>query len=183
MRALPDSIDRILIDEETIGAKVAELAQQVSSDYHDEDDLILIGVLKGAFIFMADLSRRLTIRHSIDFVALSSYADGEARSGAVRLIMDTRNSLNKSNILIVEDIVDTGHTLNYLHRLLELREPKSMRTCVLLKKPEREEVAVHIDYLGFEIPNEWVVGYGLDYADRFRTLPYIGALKPSAYKK
>jgi hypoxanthine phosphoribosyltransferase len=182
MSALPDSIDRILIDEQTISSKVAEMAERISRDYRDEDDLILIGILKGAFIFMADLSRRLTIRHSIDFIALSSYSYGET-SGAVRLIMDTRDSLHKSNILIVEDIVDTGHTLHYLHRLLALREPESMKTCVLLKKPEREEVPVTIDYLGFEIPNEWVVGYGLDYADRFRTLPYIGALKPSAYKK
>ena len=138
---------------------------------------MLIGVLKGSFIFLADLARRLTVAHHVDFIALSSYNRGALSTGEVRLIMDTRASITGRHVLVVEDIMDTGYTLDYLLRTLGARQPASLRTCVLLSKPERHKVKVEIDYLGFEIPDEWVVGYGLDYADRFRTLPYIGALK------
>lgn len=174
---LPQSIEHVLLDEETILKRVNELAADISRGYEDDDGLVMIGILKGAFMFLADLSRRLTVRHHIEFMALSSYAEGETRSGAVRLIMDARTDLAKRHVLLVEDILDTGHTLDYLMRMIRAREPASLRTCVLLRKPERKEVDVAIDYLGFDIPNVWVVGYGLDYADRFRTLPYIGALK------
>jgi hypoxanthine phosphoribosyltransferase len=178
---LPDAIDRVLLDQETIDERVEELAAQISQDYASVDSLVLVGVLKGAFIFMADLSRRLTIPHSVDFIALSSYNRGDMEPGAVRLIMDTRTSVTGSHVLIVEDILDTGHTLDYLVRSFRARNVASLRTCVLTSKPERLQVDVSVDYLGFEIPNVWVVGYGLDYADKYRTLPYIATLRKDEY--
>ncbi len=179
---VPDGVEQVLLNEDVIRRRVDELAVQISADYHDDDELVLVGVLKGAFIFLADLSRRLTIRHHVDFIALASYDGGHVRSGSVRMIMDTRTALAGRHVLIVEDILDTGYTLNYLIRNFQARNPASLRTCVLLRKLEREEVAVRVDYLGFDIPNVWVVGYGLDYADRYRTLPYIAALKPETYQ-
>lgn len=180
---IPDGVEHVLLDEATILQRTTELAAQISSDYRDEDELILVGVLKGSFIFLADLSRRLTIRHQVDFIALASYDVGHLSSGGVRLIMDTRTPLDNRHVLIVEDILDTGHTLHYLVRNFEARGPASLHTCVLLRKKEREEVAVKVDYLGFDIPNVWVVGYGLDYADKYRTLPYIAALKRETYER
>lgn len=180
-KRVPDAIEQVLLDEQTIAKRVQELAAQVSRDYAKPDDLVLIGVLKGAFIFLSDLARNLTVPHHVDFIALSSYEDGAEATGAVRLIMDTRGSVTGRNVLVVEDILDTGHTLEYLLRTFRARNPASLRVCVLISKPDRHEVEVPIDYLGFEIPDVWVVGYGLDYADRFRTLPYIGALKPEVY--
>lgn len=179
---IPNSIERVLLDEETIAARVRELAAQISADYADADAMMLVGVLKGAFIFLADLARSLAVVHHVDFIALSSYNRGTTSTGAVRLIMDTRASVTNRHVLIVEDILDTGYTLNYLIRTFRARNPASLRTCVLISKPERRQVDVEVDYLGFEIPNEWVVGYGLDYADRFRTLPYIGVLKRRVYE-
>ncbi len=180
---LPHSVDYVLLDEDTIQQRVQALADQISADYAGirHEDFILVGVLKGSFIFLADLARRLTVPHRVDFIALSSYAAGTEAGGTVRLIMDTRTDLTEHHILIVEDIIDSGHTLKYLQRLFQTRHPASLRRCVLLSKPERREIEFQVDYLGFEIPDVWVVGYGLDYADRFRTLPYIAALKPSAY--
>lgn len=182
---LPHSIERVLLTEETIMQRVQELADQISTDYAGvrNEDFILVGVLKGAFIFMADLTRRLTVPHRVDFMALSSYQGAVARAGTVRLIMDTRTNMAGCHVLIVEDIVDTGYTLAYLQRLFQARNPASLRTCALLNKPARHEVEVKVDYLGFEIPDVWVVGYGLDFADRFRTLPYIGELKSSVYQE
>lgn len=177
---IPDAVERVLLDEETIGARVRELAVQISDDY--ADDLVLIGVLKGAFIFLADLARHLTAPHYVDFIALSSYDRGAVSTGAVRLIMDTRASVTGRHVLIIEDIVDTGYTLEYLLQTFSARRPASLRTCALLSKPARRQVKVPIDYLGFEIPDVWVVGYGLDYVDRFRTLPYIAALKREVCK-
>jgi len=178
---LPDSVEKVLLGEDKIATRVAELAAQISADYADADDLILVGVLKGSFIFLADLARRLRVRHYVDFIALSSYNRGTV-NGAVRLIMDTRMSVTGRHVLVVEDILDTGYTLHYLLRAFHARKPASLRSCVLLSKPERREIEVPVDYLGFEIPDVWVVGYGLDYADRFRTLPYIGALKRETYE-
>jgi len=178
-----DAIERVLLDEEKITARVRELAAQINTDYADVDALALIGVLKGSFIFMADLARHLTVPHRVDFIALSSYNRNTVSTGAVRLIMDTRFSVAGRHVLIVEDIVDTGYTLDYLLRTFRARQPASLRTSVFLSKPARRQVEVPIDYLGFEIPDVWVVGYGLDYADRFRTLPYIGALKREVYEK
>jgi len=175
----------VLLDKSTLGERTQELADEISEEYAGirNEDFILVGVLKGAFIFMADLTRRLTVPHRVDFIALSSYEDKAEATGAVRLIMDTRADMAGRHVLIVEDIVDTGFTLSYLQRLFKARGPASLRSCVLLSKPERREVDVTIDYLGFEIPDVWVVGYGLDYADRFRTLPYIAALKPRVYQE
>jgi len=173
---MPDTMPRVLIGEEEIRAKVEELAAQVSADYTGVDDLLLVGVLKGAFIFLSDLSRRLTIPRSVDFMALSTYGDGTT-TGAVRLIMDLRRNVEGKHVLVVEDIVDTGHTLAYLLKTLAARNPASLRCCALVRKAERAEVEVAIDYLGFDIPDVWVVGYGLDWGERFRTLPYIGVVE------
>ncbi len=170
----------VLLSEETIRERVAELAIQISHDYKAEgvDDVYMLGVLRGAFIFLADLSRRLTLPRRVDFIALSSYEDASTTSGAVRLVLDVRAPLRGKHVLIVEDIVDSGKTLDYLLKILAAREPASLKTCVLLHKPERLEVPTRIDYLGFTIPDKWVVGYGLDYTDRYRTLPYIGVVQP-----
>ena len=167
-----------MISEETIRSRVDELAAQISLDYADKGEIVLLGVLKGAFIFLADLSRRLSIPRHIEFIAVSSYEHGNVRSGAVRLVMDVRRSIEGKHVLIVEDIVDTGHTLHYLIDMLKSREPASVRTCALLHKAHRTEVDVDIDYLGFTIGDEWVVGYGLDYDEKDRTLPYIGIIEP-----
>ncbi len=182
-RPVPDAIERILLDDVDIATRVRELAAQISADYSTTDDLVLIGVLKGAFIFMADLTRHLTVPHRVDFIALSSYNRGADSRGAVRMIMDTRINVTGRDVLVVEDILDTGHTLDYLLRIFRARQPASLRSCVLLSKPDRRRVDVPVDYTGFTISDEWVVGYGLDYADRYRTLPYLAALKPEVYEK
>jgi hypoxanthine phosphoribosyltransferase len=170
----PD-LARILIPVEEIQKRVSELARQISADYQNVDQLYLVGVLKGAFIFLADLTRQLTVSHLVDFMALSSY-EKTTVSGAVRIVMDLREPIEGQHVLIIEDIVDSGQTLSYLYRILKGRNPASLHTCVLLQK-KRDSLDVPIDYLGFEIPDVWVVGYGLDFADKFRTLPYIGELK------
>lgn len=168
----------VLISEEKIKTRVNELATQISTDYADKGELVLIGVLKGAFIFLADLSRRLAIPRHIEFLAVSSYEHGSVRSGAVRLVLDMRRSIEGKHVVIVEDIVDTGHTLHYLIEMLKSRKPASIRTCALLHKEHKTEVDVDVDYLGFSIGDEWVVGYGLDYNEKDRTLPYIGVIHP-----
>ena len=175
---MPETTPEVLISEEEIQTKVAELARRISADYRDVDDLILVGVLKGSFIFLADLARRLTIPRSVDFMALTTYGDGTTTDGAVRLLLDLRRNIAGKHVLIVEDIVDTGYTLAYLVRALAARGPASLKTCVMVHKPDRREVYAQIDYLGFEIPDEWVVGCGLDWAEKFRTLPYIGVVHP-----
>ncbi len=168
----------VLISEAEIQTRVTELAAQISADYADASDLVLVGVLKGAFIFLADLSRKMTIPRTIEFIAVSSYDDGSQSSGAVRLVMDVRGNIEGKHVLVVEDIVDTGHTLKYLIGMLESHGPASVKTCALVRKAERAEVEVGVDYLGFDIGDEWVVGYGLDYAERNRTLPFIGVITP-----
>ena len=175
---MPETMPEVLISEEEIHAKVEELARRISVDYHDVDDLILIGILKGSFIFLADLARHLTIPRSIDFMALSTYGNATDTDGAVRMIMDLRRNISGKHVLIVEDIVDTGYTLAYLVRSLATRQPASLKTCVLVHKPDRREVYAQIDYLGFEIPDVWVVGCGLDWAEKYRALPYIGVVHP-----
>jgi len=168
----------VLISEQDIEVRVNELAAQISAEYADKGELVMIGVLKGAFIFLADLSRRLTIPRHIEFIAVSSYEHGSVPSGAVRLVMDVRASIEGRHVMIIEDIVDTGHTLHYLIDMLKSRSPASVRTCALLHKEHKTEVDIEVDYLGFTIGDEWVVGYGLDYAERDRTLPYIGVIEP-----
>ena len=171
-----------LINEEEIARRVAELAADIDRDYADADELILIGVLKGSFIFLADLARRLEVNHRVEFIAVSSYGDSESteHSGAVRLLMDVRHDITDCDVLVVEDIVDSGQTLEYLLRVLQAHNPRSLRACTLLRKPDRLLVDVDVAYLGFDIPDVWVVGYGLDWAERYRTLPYIGQIDPPA---
>ena len=169
----------VLISESDIEKRVTELDIQISGDYQDKGDLVLVGVLKGAFVFLADLSRRMTIPRTIEFIAVSSYQSGSLSSGAVRLVMDVRGSIEGRHVLIVEDIVDTGHTLKYLIGMLQSHRPASIRTCTLLHKADSAEVDIDIDYIGFSIGDEWVVGYGLDYAEHDRTLPYIGTVTPT----
>lgn len=176
---MSNELPAVLISETDIRQRVDELASQISIDYADKGELILLGVLKGAFILLADLSRALTIPRAIEFIAVSSYEHGSVRSGAVRLVMDVRESIEGRHVLIVEDIVDTGQTLHYLIEMLKSRNPASVRTCALVHKEHKTEVDVEIDYLGFTIGDEWVVGYGLDYAEKDRTLPYIGVIEPT----
>jgi len=168
----------VLISEEEIQSRVLELAAQISSDYEDKGEIVLVGVLKGSFIFLADLSRRLTIPRTIEFIAVSSYGNGSRSTGAVRLVMDVRGNIEGKHVIIVEDIVDTGHTLKYLIGMLDSHRPASVKTCALVRKAESAEVDVAVDYLGFDIGEEWVVGYGLDFAEQNRTLPYIGVVTP-----
>jgi hypoxanthine phosphoribosyltransferase len=179
MANIDADIQRILVSTEQINMRVKELADQISRDYADVGQIYLIGILKGAFIFLADLSRQLTIPHIVDFMAVSSYGK-TANTGAVRLIMDLREPIDGQHAIIVEDIADSGKTLKYLYQVLRWHNPASLKTCVLLRK-SKDNLDVPINYLGFEIPNAWVVGYGLDYADRYRTLPYIAELKAEVY--
>ncbi len=167
----------VLLTEAAIRRRVAEMARRISSDYAGVEELLLVGILRGCFIFLADLSRLLTVPRSVDFIAVSSYGKSATSTGAVRIIMDLRTEITGKHILIVDDIVDTGYTLQYLFNALKPRMPASLKTCVLLRKPDRFQMDWEIDYLGFDIPDTWVVGYGLDYADRYRTLPYIGTVK------
>lgn len=168
----------VLISEAEISRRVDELARRIDRDYAGVDDLLMVGVLRGAFIFLADLSRRLTIPRSVDFIALSSYGTGTEPSGAVRLIMDLRKPIEGRHVLVVEDIVDTGYTLAYLLDNLKARKPASLKSIALVRKPDRLKVDVAPDYLGFDIRDVWGVGYGLDLADCWRCLPYIGQVEP-----
>lgn len=172
------SVAEILLTEDQIQERVRALAAQISNDYANTQDLIMIGVLKGAFMFLSDLAKHLSIPRSVEFIAVSSYASGSVASDSVRMVMDIRRDIRDQDILIVEDIADSGRTLRYLQDLLATRHPRSMRTCVLARKPARMKVDAAVDYLGFDIPDRWVVGYGLDYAEQLRTLPYIGAIEP-----
>jgi hypoxanthine phosphoribosyltransferase len=171
---------RVLFSEAAIARRVEELAAQISGDYAAVNDLLMIGVLRGAFIFLADLSRQLTVSRTIDFISVAAYPHGSTPAGAVRLILDLRSDLRGRHALIVEDIVDSGRTLAYLQHMLAARAPASLKTCALLRKRRDRAVHPYVDYLGFETADEWLVGYGLDYADRFRTLPYIGVIVPPA---
>jgi len=179
---LEDDIARVLISEKELQARTKELAEQISRDYAGKD-LILVCVLKGGIAFLVDLMRCLPIPHAIDFMAISSYGDSTESSGVVRILKDLDISIDGKHVLIVEDIIDTGRTLSYIVANLRTRQPASVRVCTLLSKPSRREVEVPIHYVGFEVPNEFVVGYGLDYAERYRNLRFIGILKPEIYRK
>ncbi|MBA2614995.1 MAG: hypoxanthine phosphoribosyltransferase [Actinobacteria bacterium] len=173
---LAAGVGEILIEEETLQARIGELGARVTEDYRGTD-LLLVGVLKGAIFFMADLMRRIEIPCEVDFMAISSYGEGVDSSGVVRILKDLDMSIEDRNVLIVEDIVDSGLTLSYLIRNLEARHPRSLDVCALLTKPERRENQVDCRYVGFEIPNRFVIGYGLDFAERYRNLSYIGVLR------
>jgi hypoxanthine phosphoribosyltransferase len=181
MNDINPDLEKILVSEEQIQARVKQLADQISHDYAGVEQIYLIGILKGAFIFLADLCRHLKVQHIVDFMAVSSYGK-TANTGAVRLIMDLREPIDGQHAIIVEDIADSGKTLKYLYQVLKWHNPASLKTCVLLRK-NKDNLDVPINYLGFEIPNAWVVGYGLDYADHYRTLPYIAELKSEIYTK
>ena len=165
---------KVFITEEAIRKRVGKLGRRISKDYAHVENLHLIGVLRGSFIFLADLSRVLTIPRSVDFLAMASYETTVAPKSPVRLITDLRTGIAGKHVLVVEDIVDTGETLDSLMSLLALRAPASLKCCALLSKPARRKTEARIDYLGFEIPDVWVVGYGLDEKESYRTLPYIG---------
>ena len=175
--AREEGVGRILIEEDVLQARVRELGAEISRDYAGRD-LLLVGVLKGAVFFMADLMRELTIPCEIDFMAISSYGAGTDSSGVVRILKDLDLNISGRNVLVVEDIIDSGLTLSYLVRSLTARKPASVDICALLTKPERREVDVPVRYIGFEIPNEFVIGYGLDYAERYRNLPHVAVLHP-----
>ncbi|RXT09017.1 hypoxanthine phosphoribosyltransferase [Ammoniphilus sp. CFH 90114] len=177
---MQNEIQEILLSEEVIQAKIAELGQIISEEYKDRNPLIIC-VLKGAAPFMSDLIKRITIHMEMDFMAVSSYGASTVSSGEVRIIKDLDASVEGRHVLIVEDIIDSGLTLNYLHDLLHRRKAGSVKIITLLDKPHRRKVDIKPDYCGFEVPDEFVVGYGLDYAERYRNLPYIGILKPEVY--
>lgn len=168
---------KLLIDADSIQHRVGELAVEISRDYRDRSP-VLVGVLKGAYIFLADLTRRLTIPHTVEFMALSAYGHRGARRGELDVRMDLRDDVAGRDVLIVEDIVDSGHTLGRLLAILEARRPASLRTCALVRKPACLAVDVAIHYVGFDLPDVWVVGYGLDYAEQYRSLPYLAAISP-----
>lgn len=181
MRDLHNDIAKILIDEQALSERIRALASKIESDYAVIDDLLLICVLKGAYMFLGDLSRALRRPHSVDFMGISSYGRGITSSGAVQIIMDLKTPLDNRHVLIVEDIIDSGRTLAYMRRSLMARSPASLRICTLLNKPARREVQVDVDYIGFDIPDEFVVGYGLDFDELYRNLPYIAVLKPELF--
>ena len=178
---LYQDIDRILIDGPQIQERIASLAAAIDADYADKDDLLLICVLKGGYVFLSDLSRALKRPHHLDFMGISSYGSGTSSSGAVQIIMDLKQPLNGRHVLIVEDIIDSGHTLSYLRQSLLARQPASLKICTLLNKPSRREVDVTVDYIGFDIPDEFVVGYGLDFDELYRNFPFIAVLKPEVF--
>jgi hypoxanthine phosphoribosyltransferase len=174
---LEAGVNEILIEEESLQRRIAELGEEISADYAGRD-LLLIGVLKGAVFFMADLMRRLTVPCEIDFMAISSYGASTDSSGVVRILKDLDINIEGRHVLIVEDIIDSGLTLSYLMRTLEAREPGTLEVCALMTKPERRQIDVDVRYVGFDIPNRFVIGYGLDFAERYRNLPYVGVLHP-----
>jgi hypoxanthine phosphoribosyltransferase len=174
-------IERILISEEEIQAAVRRLGDEITEDFRGEDNLLLVGVLKGAFVMMADLSRHIRLPVEFDFMAVSSYGAATKTSGVVRILKDLDHEIEGRNVLIVEDIIDSGLTLNYLIKNLRTRRPRSLEVCALLQKTEVQQVKLDVKYAGFEIPPVFVVGYGLDYGERFRNLPYVATLRPEAY--
>ena len=177
---LEQDIERVLFSEEELNKRVSEIAAEINRDYAGKEPM-LISVLRGSFVFMADLIRKIEVPCTVDFMAVSSYGRGTTSSGQVQITKDLSDDIEGKDIIVVEDILDSGNTLSYLLQLLRARKPASMRLCTLLDKPDRRVKEVHVDYTGFTIPDEFVVGYGLDYAEKYRNLPYIGILKPRVY--
>jgi len=175
-----NDIQEVLFSEQQLADKVAELGARISADYEGKNPLV-VSVLKGSYVFMADLTRKITIPCNVYFMAVSSYGEGTKTTGEVQIIKDIGSKIDGRHLIIVEDILDSGVTLSFLMKILKARGAASIRLCTLLSKPERRKVDVPVDYLGFEIPDAFVVGYGLDYAEKYRNLPYIGILKPSVY--
>lgn len=177
-----EDIEKILLTEEEILSKVEQLGKKITLDYQGKKDILLVGVLKGAFIFLADLMRNIQLPVQVDFMAVSSYGASTESSGVVRILKDLDQDIEGKNLIIVEDIIDSGLTLSYMCKILESRKPESLKICSLLDKPSRRKVDLEVDYLGFQIPDEFVVGYGLDYSEKYRNLPCIGVLKPEIYE-
>jgi hypoxanthine phosphoribosyltransferase len=181
LKAFEQDIEEVLLTHEQIQSKAAELGAQISADYAGSD-LLLVGVLKGAFVFMADLSRHVTLPMEFDFMAVSSYGAATQTSGVVRILKDLDHEIEGRHVLLVEDIVDSGLTLSYLLKNLRTRKPASLEVCALLQKTGVQQVPIEIRYKAFEIPPVFVVGYGLDYGERFRNLPFVGTLRPEVYR-
>jgi hypoxanthine phosphoribosyltransferase len=177
----PSYVAEVLIPADRLQARIVELGRAISRDYEGRE-LLLLSVLKGSVLFLSDLMRHITVPHAIDFMATSSYGSGVESSGVVRILKDLDAPIEGRNVLIVEDIIDTGATLDYLVRILRARQPNSLEICTLLNKPARRLVPVPVKYIGFDIPDEFVFGYGLDYAELYRNLPYIAVLAPEVYK-
>ncbi|MEZ9057661.1 hypoxanthine phosphoribosyltransferase [Vibrio pelagius] len=168
----------VMISEQEVQDRVQELGKQITEHYQGSEDLVLVGLLRGSFVFMADLARAIDITHCVDFMTASSYGNTMESSRDVRILKDLDDDIKGKDVLLVEDIIDTGNTLNKVKEILSLREPKSVRICTLLDKPSRREVDVEVNWIGFEIPDEFVVGVGIDYAQKYRHLPYIGKVVP-----
>ena len=179
---MKDDIKKVLLSEEELRTRVSELGAQLSRDYEGKN-LLMVSVLKGSVVFMADLMRAVSIPEKIDFMSVSSYGSGVTTSGEVKIIKDLDRPLEGLDLLLVEDILDTGITLSHLLPMLKMRNPRSVRLCTILSKPSRRKADIEPDYLGFEVPDEFVVGYGLDYDEKYRNLPYVGVLKPEVYTK
>lgn len=177
---LDKDVERVLFSEEELRERVAQIAAQIDADYAGKEPL-LVSVLRGSFVFMADLVRQIHVPCTVDFMAVSSYGKGASSSGQVKIIKDLSEQIEGKDLIVVEDILDSGNTLSYLLQLLQARKPASVRLCTLLDKPSRRVKEVEVNYSGFSIPDYFVVGYGLDYAEKYRNLPYIGVLKPSIY--
>ena len=177
---LEKAIQEVLFSEEELAKRVDEIAKEIETDYEGKE-VMLISVLRGSFVFMADLCRRIDLPCTIDFMSVSSYGKGTSSSGQVQITKDLSSDISGKHIIVVEDILDSGNTLSYLLKILEQRNPASIRLCTLLDKPERRVKQVEVHYSGFTIPDAFVVGYGLDYAEQYRNLPYIGILKPEVY--
>ena len=176
-----NDVEKVLLSEEQLSQKIAELGEEISKDYQGKE-IVAICVLKGAILFMADLARAVKVPMALDFMAVSSYGNGTSTSGTVRILKDLDNSIEGKHVLVVEDIIDSGVTLKYLLKNLKSRKPASIKLCTLLNKPERRRVEVDSDYCGFTVPDYFLVGYGLDYAEKYRNLPFIGILKPAIYE-
>ncbi len=180
MKSMKDDISEVLFTEQQLADIVKEMGARISRDYEGKN-LVMVSVLKGSLIFMADLMREITVPCSIDFLSVSSYGAGTTTTGEVRILKDLDATLEGKDLLVVEDILDSGVTLSFLLKNLSARHPQSIRLCTLLDKPERRRVDIHPDYVGAQVPDKFIVGYGLDYAEKYRNLPYIGVLKPEIY--
>lgn len=176
-----NDVERVLLSEKELAERIEEMGREITADYAGKE-ILMIGVLRGAVVFMADLARAIKVPVAIDFMAVSSYGAGTSSSGVVRILKDLDENVEGKHILVVEDIIDSGLTLNYLIDNLKSRQPASIKICTLLNKPERRKVDVNIAYNGFTIPDHFVIGYGLDYAEKYRNLPFIGILKPEIYQ-
>lgn len=179
---MQNDIGRVLLSEAELAAKVKELGEKLTEDYRGKE-LLVVGILKGSNVFMSDLIRQISIPLKIDFMMVSSYGNATESTGVVKIIKDIGQSISDKHVLIVEDIIDSGLTLKYLTEMLETRKPASIKLCTLLDKPARRQERVDVDYVGYEMPDEFLVGYGIDYAEYYRNLPYIGVLKPEVYEK